>query len=449
MAITILFGKPGGGKSRFACGRIIKELRESKRNIVTNVPLNLSVLNEYLQKRWPDEDLRAVQRVRLLEESELKTFWRIRGPGVLPRMLSPEKIDEPYCLEQGMTLGQIWQAAELLKAQQEFALKARQRALGRYCDDTGDPDGKAGVAYFIDEAHIPFNARDWANIGKDALFYLSQHRKLGDVVWAITQAPGNLDKQFRSVAQDFVRCRNERLASLGMFRGRDRLTAKFYNSEPDKSSEPYRTEAFTIDPQGIGACYDTARGIGVNGNMADIGARAKGLSVYWIIPLVMLVGSLVVAVPWAFGQAAKHFVAGGKKAQSIQAAAVAVHQKQSVPPPLPVVAAADTTTNMPPEKIEVVAVVMQPDNTPEIWLSSGDVLHIEDGISKVTLKEVVMRDGQRYPVRKAVIVPVLPGNPLQTPNHAVSPGPPSPPPTGARRSGTEANPETPGPEPPP
>lgn len=258
MSIHIILGKPGSGKSLYATNRVIRELIETQRNIVTNLPLRPDRLNEYIQQTYPQANTRFVERVRILSDDEISTFWKCRGPG-----------DDP---------------------------------------------GAQGVAYFLDEAHIAFNARDWANIGRGALHYLSQHRKLGDVVWPITQSPGNLDKQFRSVAEDFTLLRNEYTAKFGPFRGRGRFVRKTYLSEPAANAEPFETASFSLDAKGIASCYDTAKGIGVHGNKADIGRRAKGIPIWWVIPAALVLALGCVFVPYLLGKTVTKVMVGGKSA---------------------------------------------------------------------------------------------------------------------------------------
>lgn len=267
MPIHVILGKPGSGKSLYATSRVIQELAEGQRNVVTNLPLHPGRLNEYLQQRYPDRDCRMVQRLRVLNDDEIKEFWKYRGP------------------------------------------------------EGGDVEGKHGVAYFLDEAHIAFNARDWATIGRGALHYLSQHRKLGDIVWPITQAPGNLDKQFRSVAEDFTVLRNEYTAKYGPFRGRGRFVRRTYLSEPNGNAEPFEKATFTLDKEGIASCYDTARGIGVHGTKADIGRRAKGLSIWWAFAGAFVLAALVGLIPYALGKLASN---------AIQKSAPVKHAKDAV-----------------------------------------------------------------------------------------------------------------------
>jgi len=258
MSIHVIFGKPGSGKSMYATKKLIDELVYGQRNIVTNLPIRPDRLNEYLNEKYPQINCRMVERLRIMTDDEMAKFWIFRGPGDA----------------EDKSLGYL--------------------ALGQ---------APFGVAYFLDEAHIAFNARDWATIGRGALHYLSQHRKLGDIVFPITQAPGNLDKQFRSVAEDFTLLRNEYVVKLGPFRGRGRFVRKSYYQEPQQNSQPFEVASFELDKVGIASCYDTAKGIGVHGNKADIGRRAKGIPILWTIPIGMAICSLIIVIPWLMSKA--------------------------------------------------------------------------------------------------------------------------------------------------
>ncbi|MFT3869859.1 MAG: zonular occludens toxin domain-containing protein [Nibricoccus sp.] len=270
MSIHIGMGKPGGGKSYLALLEIIKELVEGYRNIVTNLPLDVGRLNEYLQQKYPGRNFRTVERVCLIRSDEVQSFWLVRGPKRLPvpKFSTLEKLDD-------VEAEKVMEGVE------------------------GCPQG---VFYVIDEAQLKFNARKWAEIGPEALIYLAQHRKLSDRVWCITQAASNLDKQFRSVAEDFIISRNEYQARFGMFRGRGRFVARYYNEEPSRNSEPFIKRIYHLDTQGAASCYDTAKGIGVHGSQADKGKRASGIPIILVLPGAVLLCALTWFAPWIGGK---------------------------------------------------------------------------------------------------------------------------------------------------
>lgn len=274
MAIHFISGKPGSGKSLYGVHLLIREIVDGTRNVVTNLPLHPGRLNEYLQLKYPDRDLRLLQRLTVMTELEARQFWQHRG----------------------------------------------------------DQTSPVGVMYQLDELHLFFNARDWMQTGRACLHYLSQHRKLGDVVVAITQSVPNVDKQFRSVAEDFTVLRNEYLARYGPFRGRGRFVRKTYLSEPTGGSqqEPFETASFALDAAGIASCYDTAQGIGIHGNAADKGRKPGGWSIWWTIPLGLGLASLAVIIPFFGSKAVSHVMAPAAVAAVAAVSAQPVQNFESV-----------------------------------------------------------------------------------------------------------------------
>jgi len=256
VSIHFISGKPGGGKSLYGVKLIVEELLHGSRSIFTNLPLKIPELNEYLQREYPDFKVAAsgyiCDRLRVLDDAETAEFWTFRPGGVRIGRL---------------TKGQ-WNAGEL----PSYA---------------GVEDG--GCMYVIDEVHNYFGARQWAETGRDVLFYLSQHRKLGDTVVCITQAVGNVDKQFRSVTQDFTFVRNLAKERYGAFRLPAMFVRKTYLSPPTDTSTPMETGTFRLDVRGLAACYDSAVGVGIHGRDGDSKERNRGRN-----PLILL-GTIVVA----------------------------------------------------------------------------------------------------------------------------------------------------------
>jgi len=240
MGIHFISGKPGGGKSLYGTKLILEELRFGTRKVVTNLSLNLPRLNEYIQKTYPDENIDLHQRVFSLKDEECRKFWLYRRGHL--------SIERPW-------------------------------------NEPGE-----GAFIVLDELHLFFNAREWMNTGTECLHYLSQHRKLGDDVICITQHTGNVDKQFRSVAQDFTLIVNGFKQRLGLFRGLPMFHRYTFAIEPNGlKQQPEETGHFRLDKKGIASCYDTAAGIGVHGRGADKGERKKGMALYWFPVIVVTV----------------------------------------------------------------------------------------------------------------------------------------------------------------
>lgn len=263
MSIHAISGKPGGGKSMYSMKMILEELLYGTRVIITNVGVNLPRLNEYLQKEYPSRSIDLHKRIRLIDEEEMGVFFTIRPIGSKgPRVLTKKE----------------WEA-------------------GMTPDYSGITD--QGVMYVLDEVHIKFNARQWMNTGQDVLFYLSQHRKLGDTVVWITQAINNVDKQFRSVTQDYTFIRNLSKERMSHFSLPSLFVRQTYTSPPSDNSTPMETGSFRMNVKGLASLYETAKGVGIHGRAgADTSEKKKGLPWYvGVIAVVLVVGLAYKFIP--------------------------------------------------------------------------------------------------------------------------------------------------------
>jgi len=266
MAIDFLSGKPGGGKTLLAVEMIVRELVGSGRVVVTNVPLRLPELNEFLQKEHPKVLVVLSERLQILTDDEMFMFFLYRG--------------------NGRKLGVVLDGDS----------KEPKPVRAKYEDVAGWTD--RGVFYVLDELHLFFNARLWMRTGQAAMHYLSQHRKLGDDVWCVTQFTKNVDAQFRSVAQEFHQIRNLAKESWGVFRGPPRF--KVISGQMDFSTggkQDFNTRFFAFN-KGFGGLYDTAAGVGMLGRTdADKGKKAKGVPIMWLFAAVVVVGGGLLMLP--------------------------------------------------------------------------------------------------------------------------------------------------------
>lgn len=263
-------GKPRGGKSLFGVRMILDELLHGSRPIITNSPLLLGRLNEYLHEKYPEKNCNAIGRIILLPDEKVGGFFRIRPDIVLPDVeVRPGLIATDF---------------------------------SKRTDD--------GVLYVLDEIHIYFNARAWAETGKGVLFYLSQHAKLGDDVIWITQAIGNVDKQFRSVTQDFTYIANLGKQKMGMFRLPSIFLRQTFLQPNFGEGKAMESGTFTLDVTGLASCYSTATGVGIMGRDADTKHKKKGLHYAWfIIGVIALVVIGMRVLPPAL---ASMFIVGDK-----------------------------------------------------------------------------------------------------------------------------------------
>lgn len=278
MAIGIIYGPGGSGKSFFQMLIVVKQLRETRRNICTNLSIKIPELQAWLERTYPNECIDAGARIRLLTEAETREFWRYRGP----------------IKWTGTDAATVYDGVE--------------------------DKGVNGVCYIIDEAGAAgFDALGWASSdgrtsrGTKAIWYLDQQRKFGDDVFASTngRTPGQIAKPFRDKAHKFIRLRNEYLATYGPFKGRGRFVWKEYGQEPTGSNkvEPVQRGTFAYGT-GLEDCYRTEQGVGVIGAKADKGAKAKGIPIMWVIPMALALSSLCFLVPYALGKIGGSVISG-------------------------------------------------------------------------------------------------------------------------------------------
>jgi len=279
MAISIIYGPGGAGKSMWQMHCIVHELRNSKRNIVTNMSLNVPQFHEYLERKYPKESINLLDRLRLLDAAESGEFWKHRGP---VKWVGPGEYD--YAVDVGLY----------------------------------------GVAFVIDEAGacgfsaIAYAAKTArATRGEEFGWYLDQQRKFSDNVYMSTNGrmPHGIAKPVRDKAHEFTRLKNGALSSYGMFRGIPKFYRYHYAVEPDKTTEPFQQGTFEMDFEGLGSCYRTQDGIGIVGHDADKGARAKGLPIWVMVPAVMALGLLCVAIPYYGGRGVSRWISGGTEAK--------------------------------------------------------------------------------------------------------------------------------------
>lgn len=284
MASRAIYGKPGGGKSYWTTARVIlDEILTTDRVIVTNVVLRIDAWVPYLVKIGRPE-IAFHERVLLIGDDnvrlngalygdeDVKNFWRFRGVDQILPALTDEQIKEGVRpeIEPGR-----------------------------------------GVHYVLDELHEHLNSRQWMKTGALLLWYIAKHRHYGDDVTWITQSVANVDKQFRSVTQDYTLVRNYGKEKFRGFRKGNKFQAvTFLDYDPGEKLTPQSSETFKLDLE-IANLYHTS----VKGGDADKGEKVKGLHVYWIYAAVV---ALVVAVAVGFmvvpEWAAKRIASkGGKK----------------------------------------------------------------------------------------------------------------------------------------
>jgi hypothetical protein len=374
-------------------------LLTGNRLVVTNVPLKPERLNEYLQEKVPDRNIPLLgektrlvlldnnDQARVLYREYSKRYYEETDPDLreLIYFEYEERIKKEAITEEAR---EFW--------------KYRSLPGRRFDDDTG-------ALIVLDELHIHFNARKWMQTGEACLHYLSQHRKLGDDVVCITQALGNVDKQFRSVAEDFTMIINESKRKLGPFKGRNRFVRASYYKEPQGSRDtPFERAAFQLDAKGVASCYDTAAGVGVHGNKADMNKKPKGIPIMVMLPAAVIAVALIAGViPWALGKVTGAYIAppvevtertSHPRVANLEVSRlpeVAASEPKTDPIPLPGIQTVQPVEN--PLYVAGITILNRPGELGRfsIKLSDGRTITEKDGIVKgITRKRVKLSNGQ-------------------------------------------------------
>jgi len=297
MSSRAIYGKPGGGKSQLAVMWLLSELENTTRPVITNIPLKLDKIVDYLTAKGRT-DIDVYGRVRLLDFDEVRDFWRFRS-------VDPDQDHPPLTKEQ---------------------IRAGDRPPKSHF-------AGGGVAYYLDELHRHLNSRQWKETGPVVLDYITMHRHYGDdVVW-MTQAVGNVDSQWRSVTQDYTLVRNYgKEAFRGFRKGSYFEWLLFLDWAEDGSLTPQETGTWKLDPDGAASCYDTSD----VGGKADTGQRKKGLHIYWLYGGVLAICALVAAafmiLPNMIGKKMAEDVAAKERAAHPVAATVPARGVSQVVP---------------------------------------------------------------------------------------------------------------------
>ena len=395
MSLYFICGKVGAGKSYRGVVSIVDQLVHDNRLIVTNLPVNLGKLADFLAKRFPERNICLLDhrrpanpgeeadadgmvfepsRVRVLDEGELAEFYRIRhqASDKVPRIERDREDRNPVCLDFSQWL-------------------------------KGGKFSGRGVIYHLDELQLFYNVRRYADAPEEFPFYLSQHRKLGDDIYVYTQQPQNVDKMFRSFTQEFIYVVNIGKKRVGPFAAPKIFRFAAY-------PEPYTGQIgqvcqysgyFRMDYE-LAATYNTAAGIGIEAAKADLGSKVKGLDWRLLLLLPVIVSLCFFGFRWIGGRWVQSVIPGVKKsAPESRIHSVDVPAPQllmtSLPPKFsdqihPTIA--EPSTNKVDSKILMIGWAKQGGKA-QVALSDGRWIGQEDGLTQVTREYCIIK-GQIY-----------------------------------------------------
>ena len=188
-----------------------------------------------------------------------------------------------------------------------------------------------GSVNIIDEAWKFWPARGWSSTSESVNFHFAQVGKFTDDTWVVTHRVNDVDALLIDRCQDFYVCTNHGKLTFGLFRQPAMFSVAIYATKPTPSAEPQSRKVFTLDKHGLAECFDTSAGVGVSGRvMADIGSKTKGLPV-WLIPAVGVLVIVAMIYGVKFGTSYLGGMLGGKKKVPVKAAAAAHNVRSTVP----------------------------------------------------------------------------------------------------------------------
>jgi hypothetical protein len=255
--ITFITGKPGGGKTLRSLQVLFDALKNDDRDIVTNVPLHLDMIQEYCDRNGLK--INVAERIWIIDD-DLYNY---------PNNYRFTKLDwlRKFYLYRGKY--------SLIEWSPDTDLEDFFKPL--FVDpQTGEPTGRKGILYIIDETRKLYPARNFAKMDNRVFDYFGLHRHLGDDVYLICQFVGQVDKQIRGYGQTFEVIRNRAKEKYSIFRGEARFQRYVYLEPPMKNVTHSEKTSFPLNKEQA-SCYSTS----AMGGTADQGQKAKGIHYYW------------------------------------------------------------------------------------------------------------------------------------------------------------------------
>lgn len=285
-----IIGKKGSGKSFLATKLSLAVVAQSDRILVTNLPLRLGECKAYMAEHWPafSDDLH--DRIEIIEDVKLlKRFWLYRGNGwTIPDIPKEDwnkggRLDYRQAYRYLPTTEDVSRRVAITElTKQEINELLRQ----------GQIEAKAiadlrPVQYTIDEIQNIFPARAFSQTSHGCLFWLSQQRKLrDDFIW-MSQNTDLVDKEFRDLTDDWLYITNWGRKRKSFFRLPKVMTWAKYDQRPGPGINPMVQGSFRLDIAGIGQCYDTSAGVGIEGGLtADTKEGIGGIHWSWVLLIV-------------------------------------------------------------------------------------------------------------------------------------------------------------------
>ena len=411
--INFITAPIGGGKSRFGAQLVCDELERGQRMVVTNLAM-------WAWEPGDDKHLSVADWCHRHVEGSVDLHRRLRLLG------GHEEVMQFYLHYPGFDLGTIVDAGSrgengaVWKPRVLPDLATRQRMqVSRECPE--------GCLFVLDEVHLHFGAREWAQAGPGVEHYMSQLRKLNDDIYLVTQHVDKVDKNFRRNATKVFYVKNmNRTKLFGGVSFKDQFRVSEFAGMPEKGDKPIGTKVFKLADRDYHRVYDTMGGVGLPGaGMAPEKKVVRGghwsrwvaigcailLVAYWAPKLTMrAIGAGVGGMLHATVKGVQNSM-GTVNPAFVRTNAVARVLGPDVRVVVPVVSALV-------EKKEVVEDVVPVSSDTwwigkavaggkiSVWLSNGEAFKQDDGSLTWVSRDYVIVEGVRYNWRRLDKYPI-------------------------------------------
>jgi len=204
MSVSMYLGLPGDGKSMSGVRKLVSVLTQGSRYVVTNLPLELGELQDYLVReyQWKGD---VFDRVVLMGQQQVRKFWLVRAKGW--RLLDIP--DQDWAQNVFPSLQRVWRWRKTDEVVEREGLETKTESEVRLLYESGQVDlsdlgsESLGAVYIIDECQNFWPARSFQSTPKGLPFYLTQHRHVGDDCVFITQKEGQVEKVVRNLVAEY------------------------------------------------------------------------------------------------------------------------------------------------------------------------------------------------------------------------------------------------------
>lgn len=322
--LHFILGKKGSGKSMIAVKLLIGVLIHTNRVIVTNLPVFPGELGDYIRSKYPWFDTTTIKdRIVFITEARiLKRFWLCVGNNWWIPDVSKEDWNAGRRLDYRKAYRWLTTTDNVKHREPITDLSDTEIKSFLNCDppeiDSILVSELPPVQFIIDEIQNIFAARSFLQTSPGALFFLSQQRHLGADFIAISQNIDLVDKEFRDLADDFLFLTNWGRKQKSFFRLPKVMTWSKYDMKPGPGIKPMLTGVMKVDVSGLGQCYDTSAGVGIEGGLnADTKEKTGGISWLWFILLAIIAGWLLLKIPGCTSRLTMRFLTGATSKSNI------------------------------------------------------------------------------------------------------------------------------------